>query len=303
LQLAFSQSQLTGYKEWRATGLNRKSANWMNKAAEILWDSTKGIINKSTMEAIRDFVLAKYTCVYAKRKVLYFTRGFLKYLTKSTFDSRFLAFQLFLEMPKTLKTRKQVTSRIVTKEDVENVIRALDNACDKRRIDESHYLNYKALTLFGAFTGQRPLATIARLTVGQFREAVNQEKPFLTVLPEQDKVRMAHYVPLHPQAVEATMPLLDNPRDDQRVFEQLCFQEWLKHTDIRLLHGGARIVNGDLRKFCEQQGDVIQWDQSNKNYILTHGVSGVDWSHYKHPLPEHVYDIYMEYWGSVTLKS
>ncbi|MGZ7146472.1 MAG: hypothetical protein ACXVIA_07105 [Halobacteriota archaeon] len=29
---------------------------------------------------------------------------------------------------------------------------------------------------------------------------------------------------------------------------------------------------------------------------------GVDWSHYKHPLPEHVYDRYMRYWGDVTFK-
>jgi len=25
----------------------------------------------------------------------------------------------------------------------------------------------------------------------------------------------------------------------------------------------------------------------------THGVSGVEWTHYRHPLPEHVYDVYM----------
>jgi len=42
------------------------------------------------------------------------------------------------------------------------------------------------------------------------------------------------------------------------------------------------------RKFAEQYGDSIQWDQSNKNYILTHGVSGVDWRYYKHPLPDSV---------------
>jgi len=41
----------------------------------------------------------------------------------------------------------------------------------------------------------------------------------------------------------------------------------------------------------EQMGDILQWDQSNKNYILTHGVSGVDWRFYKHPLPENVYDV------------
>ncbi|MGZ4864980.1 MAG: hypothetical protein ACXV5N_10970 [Halobacteriota archaeon] len=42
-------------------------------------------------------------------------------------------------------------------------------------------------------------------------------------------------------------------------------------------------------------------DHSNRAYVLTHGVSGVEWSHYKHPLPEHVYDVYMRYWGDVRL--
>jgi hypothetical protein len=32
---------------------------------------------------------------------------------------------------------------------------------------------------------------------------------------------------------------------------------------------------------------------------MTHGVSGVEWSHYRHPLPENVYDIYMKYWADV----
>ncbi len=49
-----------------------------------------------------------------------------------------------------------------------------------------------------------------------------------------------------------------------------------------------------------QHGDLIGWDQSNRAYILTHGVSGVDRAHYKHPLPEHVYEIYTRYWGDVS---
>ena len=144
-------------------------------------------------------------------------------------------------------------------------------------------------------------ATIARLTVGQFEQAVKMKKPFVDILPEQDKIRMQHYCPLHPQVVEAMLLVLDRRHDSETVFEQLSFQEWLKYTDIRLLHGGTRIVNGKLRKFREQHGDIIQWDQSNKNYIMTHGVSGVDWRFYKHPLPEHVYDVYMRYWGDVRL--
>jgi hypothetical protein len=32
-------------------------------------------------------------------------------------------------------------------------------------------------------------------------------------------------------------------------------------------------------------GDVLHWDQSNKNYILIHGILVVDWRFYKSPRP------------------
>jgi len=51
----------------------------------------------------------------------------------------------------------------------------------------------------------------------------------------------------------------------------------------------SHFVLGDLRKFAEQYGDVVWWDQSNRASIVTHGVSGIDWKRYKHPLPENVY--------------
>ena len=89
LQLTFSLNQLNDYKKWRVESLDRKSSNWMNKAAEIVWNCTHGIISKITMDSVRDVALTKYTCVYSKRKVLYFTKGYLKYLTKTSFDTRF----------------------------------------------------------------------------------------------------------------------------------------------------------------------------------------------------------------------
>jgi hypothetical protein len=36
---------------------------------------------------------------------------------------------------------------------------------------------------------------------------------------------------------------------------------------------------------------------------MTHGVSGIEWAHYRHPLPEYVYDLYMQYWKDVRLTS
>ena len=46
---------------------------------------------------------------------------------------------------------------------------------------------------------------------------------------------------------------------------------------------------------CNGDGRYFLRGQSNKNYVLTHGVSGVDWRFYKHPLPASVYDVYLKY--------
>jgi hypothetical protein len=103
--------------------------------------------------------------------------------------------------------------------------------------------------------------------------------------------------------VDALQPLLNGREDDEPMFRQLSFERWLKQQKVPLLHGSHHFVPGDLRKFCEQEGDLLQWDQSNKNYILTHGVSGVDWRFYMHPLPASVYDVYMKYWSGVSFKT
>jgi hypothetical protein len=206
-------------------------------------------------------------------------------------------------MPKGLKARKHVIGRIVTKQDVENLLFAIRRAFENGEIDNDHYLSYQAIVLFGAFTGQRLQATIARLSVGQFRNAVDQEKPVLDILPEQDKIRMQHYCSLHPQVVKAAMPTLNDQTDDNPMFKQLSFERWLKQQELQLTYGRHHFVPGDLRKFCEQTGDILQWDQSNKNYILTHGVSGVDWRFYKHPLPERVYTVYLNYWENVRFRT
>ena len=42
------------------------------------------------------------------------------------------------------------------------------------------------------------------------------------------------------------------------------------------------------------------WDQSNRAYIMTHGVRG-RLEVFKHPLPENVDSVYMSSWGDVDL--
>jgi hypothetical protein len=46
-------------------------------------------------------------------------------------------------------------------------------------------------------------------------------------------------------------------------------------ADDSLKEYRSHVVPSDLREFPEQ-GDILEWDHSNKNYILTHSVSGVD---------------------------
>ncbi|MGZ4951714.1 MAG: hypothetical protein ACXV5K_11875 [Halobacteriota archaeon] len=74
-------------------------------------------------------------------------------------------------MPKG-EVRKHVTSRIVTKEDVENIPCRIKTAFAKGEIEQDHYQNFRAIVLFGAFTGQRPQAKTARVKVEQFRTVV-----------------------------------------------------------------------------------------------------------------------------------
>ncbi|MCJ7638556.1 MAG: hypothetical protein MUO70_01490 [Euryarchaeota archaeon] len=93
---------------------------------------------------------------------------------------------------------------------------------------------------------------------------------------------MQHYVPLHPQVIQSIESLLGDRNDKELLFKYNSLVPWVKRQQIPLSRIKGNIVLGDLRKFAEQYGDIIQWDQSNRAYIMTHGVSGIDWKHYKH---------------------
>jgi len=97
--------------------------------------------------------------------------------------------------------------------------------------------------------------------------------------------------------------LCDSREDSERRFIRESFRKWLQKQKICLTRCNSYFVLSDLRKFAEQHGDVVGWNESNRAYILTHGVRGVEWSNYRHPLPQHMYDIYLRSWGEVTFTS
>jgi integrase len=250
--------------------------------------------------ALRDSVLEKYESPDSHSKVLSFAKAFLENLATIRREPRYQTFAPYLKPPKAVKERKRVTSRIVTKDDINNVLQHVERAEREGKISPERSALYSAFVLFGAYTGQRSEATIAQLRVGQFRTALAHDKPVLEVGSPQDKIRMSHYVPLHPRVVKVLEPLLAGRNEDDLMFTHSSFKQWIKRQKIPMSRFEKPFVLGDLRKFAEQHGDVIEWHQSNKNYIMTHGVSGVEWQ-YKHPLPETVYDVYMKSWGGVEL--
>ncbi|HXY87386.1 MAG TPA: hypothetical protein VEG44_03005, partial [Candidatus Acidoferrales bacterium] len=300
LTLSFTLKELSYYVERRNVGLVSTSKDWIIRAARNFWRATRGVISRKTLDQFLTTILAKYNSYWSHGKQLSFAKAFLKYLTRIKLDNRYYAFEVFLDRPKTLKERKRVTSRIITKDDIENILSHIRNSEQDGYISHDRALRYIAFVVFGAYTGQRSLSTISKLMVGQFRNVLQGEMPVICVKSSQDKIRMEHYVPLHPQVVDALRPLLEGRADDEAMFAYNNINQWIKRQKIPLSRVASHFVLGDLRKFTQQYGDVIGWDQSNRAYILTHGVSGVEWAHYRHPLPEYVYDVYMRYWKDVS---
>lgn len=90
-----------------------------------------------------------------------------------------------------------------------------------------------------------------KLTVGQVREALRASKPVLRVEPSQDKIRMEHYVPLHPQLAGVMGGLCDGREGAESMFILESFRKWLQKRRIPLARCYSHFVTSDLRKFAE----------------------------------------------------
>ncbi len=213
--LSFTKDELDQYVANRTKGIAPKSRDWIFRSSEALWAITQGEISHNTVNALRDSVLEKYDSADSHSKVLSFAKSFLKFLTTTKAEPRYQTFTPYLELPKAVKERKSVTSRIVTKEDICNILQYIERAEREGKISPERSAQYSGFVLFGVYTGQRSEATLDRLTVGQFRQAMAADKPVLEVESSQDKVRMSHYVPLHPRVLEALEPLLAGRNDDE----------------------------------------------------------------------------------------
>ena len=209
--LSFAREELERYTTHRMQGLALKSQDWLRRADEAVWTVTQGVVSEESMTALRDYTLATYSSVESHKKILSFGTAFLKFLSKTTTNQQFQAYTAFLELPKTVKVRKAVTGRIVTMEDIRNVLAYIKRAYDEGRINEHRYRHYTAFVIFGALTGQRSESTIAQVTVGQLREALGMEKAVLT-----DRLAPARRKSRHLEEFRQTHPTYFTRRCVQR---------------------------------------------------------------------------------------
>jgi hypothetical protein len=102
------------------------------------------------------------------------------------------------------------------------------------------------------------MATMMKLRVGQVRQALRVEKPVVHVQASQDKIRMEHYVPLYPELVKVLQALVNGREEGELMFRYHSVLMWLKREKIPLTRISSHFVLGDLRKFTEQYGDIVQ---------------------------------------------
>jgi len=95
--------------------------------------------------------------------------------------------------------------------------------------------------LFAAYTGQRPDATIGKLTFEDFEDALMRNPPMLWVPAEKDKESFPHWVPLHPVVVEWTKPIIElkHMGQSKRIFPYDLIRKALDELDIKAVHTQA----------------------------------------------------------------
>jgi len=113
---------------------------------------------------------------------------------------------------------------------------------------------------------------------------------------------MEHEVPVHPRLISHLQYLTEGKDDNACIFNYRQLQKWLYKKQIMLTEYDDRFVTKHLRKFFEQYSDELGFSDAYKCYIMTHGMSGVQWTNYKRIRQGSLYTQYMSRWGDVAFE-
>lgn len=99
--------------------------------------------------------------------------------------------------------------------------------------------------------------------------------------------------------IAAVIPFIEGRGDNERVFSYTSFANFVRkdRNEILLPRINSHFEVGDLRKFTEQT-DLLSVGSSQIVHTNLKAQSiRSKWKYYRHPLPEYVYDVYIEYGG------
>ena len=184
--------EIQEYFEYRKSKVKSdKTLYWIEKSIRELMNHTKGKINRKTLIKFQNWFKSKYG-YQSQCKFHDNTKNLLEWLYKKTGDTFFRDLQDVLERP--TRDSKKLNEILVREADIKNVIKATWRI----KIPKEYRIKYVAAILFAAYTGQRPDATISKLTYNDFKDALSRKPPIIYIPEEKDKERFPHWVPIHP---------------------------------------------------------------------------------------------------------
>jgi uracil DNA glycosylase len=117
---------------------------------------------------------------------------------------------------------------------------------------------------------------------------------------EQDKNRIAHWVPLHQEIIKNLKLLLNEDTSEKPLSWKRCNIYLRKNVHVSISSRHPFTLS-DTRKFFEQESDRLKMDERILRYITTHGITGVDWKHYKAFSRDTILKEYKRVWDKVKL--
>jgi len=302
------------YRESRA-----KSKNWINwtkrQIREYL-EFSNYTINAEKLGEFQNWYKSKYG-YEAQSKYHTNLRNFLEWLYRRTRNPLLRDLKDILEAPR--RNSKKLNPIIIREDDIRNIIKAIQEMPVSKYNPEYQIdyfkLKYITATLLGAYTGQRPEATIGKLTFQDIEEALERDPPMLWIPEEKDKENFPHWVPIHPVLEKWLRKVIEAKEiaPSERPFPYDPLRKLYDKLNVKAIHTGRKITPSHLRKFFEQMCNnvlVVQLPDGRtvpamhpglRDYIMAHNTGSLDVQSYDGKLPSEIYEQYMNAWKEVNL--
>ncbi|MDK2782061.1 MAG: hypothetical protein PWR13_1089 [Archaeoglobi archaeon] len=301
------------FKYRRSRVSSERSIYWIEKPLMDYLKFSNFEVSRDKLMEFQNFYKSNYG-FESQMKYHSNLRNFLEWLAKVTGNEEVRRMKEVLEAP--VRPVRKFNRIIIREQDIHNLIKEV------WKKDPSAYLKLKHISgiLFASYTGQRPMSTVAKITVDELREAVSRFPPVLWIPENKDKEGFPHWVPIHPvlrRWLEVYIEYYDPSRENEEfrgiAFSYYSMRKLFDRLNVKAVHTGVKIAYSHLRKFFEQMcnnvltvrlpdGRVVPAVHPGlRDYIMAHNTGSLDVQSYDGKLPEEIYEQYMMGWKKVRL--